>query len=70
MWFASLITAIGAAFLYERFEKLSGEAAIACVAVAIASLLLTLIAAPWQIHLLMLVMALLSYPLTKTKLFH
>lgn len=66
MWFiASLLTAIGAVYLYEKSEKLSAELAIACVAVALTSLILTLIAAPWPIQLAIVILALVSYRFTK-----
>ncbi|MBE9177885.1 hypothetical protein IQ268_04715 [Oculatella sp. LEGE 06141] len=61
------MTTVGAAYLYERSEKSSQEIAIACLAVALAGIFLTLIAAPWQIQLLLLGVALWSYRATKTK---
>jgi hypothetical protein len=68
MWFIiSLVTTVGAAYLYERSEKTSQETAIACVAVALMGVFLTLIAAPWQIQLILLMVALLSYRVTKEK---
>ncbi|WP_339384579.1 hypothetical protein [Oscillatoria sp. FACHB-1407] len=65
-----MVTSIGAAYLYEKCEKTRAEVAIACVPVAIISLLLALMVAPWQIQLLLLVGALASYQYTKTKLFN
>ncbi|MGJ3244971.1 MAG: hypothetical protein ACFE0J_18105 [Elainellaceae cyanobacterium] len=66
MWFiASLLTAIGAAYIYEKSENVSAELAIACVAVALIGSILTIISAPWPIQLVLLVLALFSYRFTK-----
>jgi hypothetical protein len=60
MWFIATVTALGAVYMYEKAEKSSAEVAIACVAVALVGVSLALVAAPWPVHLLMLVAALLS----------
>jgi hypothetical protein len=66
MWFiASLVTTLGAAYAYQKSENFSAEIAMICVAIAIVSLFVTLIAAPWQIQLLLL-LALLSYRVAQT----
>lgn len=71
MWFiASFLTALGAAYVYEKYENRSVEIATACVAVALASIVLTLVAAPWPIQLLLVVLALFSYRFTNTRLFN
>lgn len=61
MWFiASVVAAFSAALVYEKAEKSSSEVAIACVAIALVGVSLALLAAPWPIHLLMLVAVLAS----------
>ncbi len=66
MWFiASLLTAVSAAYVYEKSEKSSAELAIACVAIVLASVMLTIIAAPWPIQLVILILALVSYRFTR-----
>lgn len=53
MWFlAPLFAALGAAYVYEKFERSSAELAIVCVAIALVSVVLALISAPWPIQLL------------------
>ncbi|MEM7771833.1 MAG: hypothetical protein AAGA75_15775 [Cyanobacteria bacterium P01_E01_bin.6] len=52
MWFlAPLITALGAVFVYDKCERSSAEIAIICVAVALGSIILTIVVAPWPIQL-------------------
>lgn len=70
LFIASLVTSIGAVYLYEKCEKTRAEVAIACVPVALISIVLALVIAPWQIHLLLLVGALVSYNYTKSNLFN
>ncbi|MGB3492136.1 MAG: hypothetical protein WBA57_05380 [Elainellaceae cyanobacterium] len=50
---APLITALGAAYIYEKFERSSEEIAIVCVAVALVGVVLTVISAPWPIQFLL-----------------
>lgn len=66
MWFIAAIVTLGAAYLFDRLERNHEEVAIACIPVIVGGLLITLIAAPWQVQLLLLVVALLSYPLIQT----
>jgi hypothetical protein len=70
LFIASLITSIGAAYLYEKCEKTWAEIAIACAAIAVISLVLMLIVAPWQIKLLLVGVTLASYNFTKPNLFN
>jgi hypothetical protein len=56
MFFASLVLAIGAAYLYEKSEKTHPLVAIACVPVELVSLLLVLIFAPWQLQLFLVIL--------------
>ncbi len=66
MWFVtSLLTVVGAAYFYEKSEKYSAEVAMLCVAIAVPGTVLTLIAAPWPIQLLLLLAVLFSYRFTK-----
>jgi hypothetical protein len=61
MWFiASVIIILGAACIYDKAERSSQEIAILCVAIALVGISLAVVAAPWPIHLLMLVAALQS----------
>ncbi|GEM_PF-6607201 len=61
MWFlAPLIAALGAAYMYEKFEQSSEEVAIVCVAVALAGIVLTLVSAPWPVHFLLALILLAS----------
>ena len=61
MWFiASIIAVLGAACIYDKAEDSSEEVAIFCVAVALVGVSLALVAAPWPIHLLMLLAVLFS----------
>lgn len=65
MWFlATLFTAVGAAFLYEKCERISTEIAVICVAVILASTIITLIAAPWPLQLGLLIVLLISRMMT------
>ncbi|MGK7891243.1 MAG: hypothetical protein AB4042_18090 [Leptolyngbyaceae cyanobacterium] len=50
--------ATSAAAMYEKLEAVSEEGAIACVAVGLISTISTLIAAPWQFHLLLVLLIL------------
>lgn len=68
MWFvATLLIAIAAVSVYQKAERISEEVAIGCVAVAIACLFATLIAAPWPVQLVLLIVALGSYRFTQTR---
>ncbi|NEQ96140.1 MAG: hypothetical protein F6K30_05365 [Cyanothece sp. SIO2G6] len=59
MWFiSSLMLATSAAALYEKLESVSEEGAIACVAIGLISAVTTLFAAPWQIHLILVLVIL------------
>lgn len=61
MWFlAPLIAALGAAYIYEKFERSSEEIAIVCVAVALVGVVLTLVSAPWPVHCLLAITLLAS----------
>jgi hypothetical protein len=67
VFITSLVTAIGAAYLYEKSEKTYPLVAIACVPIAMLSLLSLLIFAPWQIQLLLLIGVLVSYHFIRSK---
>jgi uncharacterized membrane protein (UPF0136 family) len=61
MWFlASVLTTLGAAYLYDRSEKSSAEIATVSVAIALVAAVLALIAAPWPIQLGLLTLAFIS----------
>lgn len=61
LFIASLITTVGAVFLFEKCEKSCAEIAIACIPVALISLILTLVFAPWELQLVLLVLLLPLY---------
>ena len=57
MWFlAPLCAAVSAAVVYEKCERSSAEIAIICVAVVLASVVLTIIFAPWPIKLVLAIL--------------
>lgn len=68
MWFIAALFTLGAAYIYGKAGRASDEIAITCIPVSFCGLLFTLISAPWQIQVLLLVGALVSYPFTKTKI--
>lgn len=70
IFLASLVFAIGAAYLYEKYEQTHPLVAIACVPTELVSLLLVLISAPWQLQLLLLVFLLGSPHLPWQTLYH
>lgn len=51
---AALGITLGAVFLYEKIQSWSVEVAIGCIAVALLSLVVTIVIAPWPIQLLLL----------------
>lgn len=68
MWFIAALLTLGATYLYGKSGRTSDEIAIACIPIACCGLLITLVAAPWQIQLLLLAAILLAYPIAKAKL--
>jgi hypothetical protein len=65
MFIATLVIMLIALFLYGKVQSISVEVAVGCVAVAILSLIVAIVIAPWQIQTMMLVGVLLSSSLTK-----
>lgn len=62
MFIPALLISTCAVALYEKLEAISEEGAIACVAVGLVSIVTTVIVAPWQFHLfLVLVIAALRF---------
>ena len=59
MFIPALLVSTCAVALYEKLEAISEEGAIACVAVGLVSIVTTIIVAPWQFHLLMVLTVLL-----------
>lgn len=62
----ALLISIGSALLYEKVQLRSLEVAVGCVAVALFSLIVAVVIAPWQIQLLLLLGIWLSSVLSKT----
>ena len=60
MFIPALLVSTCAVALYEKLETISEEGAIACVAVGLVSIITTIVVAPWQFHLLM-VLAVLAF---------
>lgn len=60
MFIATLIIMLVALFLYGKVQSVSVEIAVGCVAVALLSLVVAIVVAPWQIQTLMLLGLLLS----------
>ncbi len=66
MWFlSSLVVAMSAIAIYGKLETISEEGAIACIAVGLISAITSIVAAPWQFHLLLFLL-LVAF---RTKLF-
>lgn len=65
MFIATLVIMLLALFLYGKVQNVSVEIAVGCVAVAILSLVIAIVIAPWQIQTLMLLGVLLSSSLIK-----
>jgi hypothetical protein len=65
MFIATLFVMLVALFLYGKVHNVSVEIAVGCVAVAILSLVVAIVIAPWQIQTVMLVGVLLSSSLSK-----
>lgn len=65
MFIATLVIMLIALFLYGKVQSFSVEVAVGCVAVAILSLIIAIVVAPWQIQTLMLVGVLVSSSLSK-----
>lgn len=63
----SLVTAVGAAYLFQKSERSHPTLAIACVPIELISLVLLLVTAPWQIHLILLLAVLASYRFVRTR---
>jgi hypothetical protein len=62
----ALLISIGSALLYEKVQLRSLEVAVGCVAVALFSLIVAVVIAPWQIQLLLLLGIWLSSVWSKT----
>lgn len=67
---AALMTMLGAVLLYEKVQRVSLEVAVGCLSVALLSLVLAIILAPWQIQLMLLLGIFLSSSLSKADLFY
>ncbi|MBF2050999.1 hypothetical protein [Leptolyngbya sp. 7M] len=65
----ALMIMLGSAFLYEKVQTRSVEVAVGCMAVALVSLVVAIVVAPWQIQLLMLLGILLSSAWIRVDLF-
>jgi hypothetical protein len=65
MFIATLVIMLVALFLYRRAQSVCVEIAVGCFAVALLSLLVAIVIAPWQIHTILLVGVLLSSSLSK-----
>ena len=66
LFITALFTTLGAAYLFEKLALYSQEVAIGCLSIALIALVTTLVVAPWQFQLLLLV-GLLSYRLSNTR---
>lgn len=66
MFIPALLVSTCAVALYEKLEAISEEGAIACVAVGLVSMVTTLVVAPWQVHLL-LVLAIVLLKFSSSK---
>jgi hypothetical protein len=65
MFIATLVVMLVAIFLYGKVQNVSVEIAVGCIAVALLSLVIAIVIAPWQIQTLMLVGVLVSSSLMK-----
>lgn len=65
MFIATLVIMLVALFLYGKVQAVSVEIAVGCVAVALLSLVIAIVIAPWQIQTMMLVGVLVSSSLSK-----
>ncbi|NJO80731.1 MAG: hypothetical protein HC827_21000 [Cyanobacteria bacterium RM1_2_2] len=65
MFIATLAIMLIALFLYEKAQSVCIEIAVGCFAVALLSLIIAIVIAPWQIHTVMLVGVLLASSLSK-----
>lgn len=59
MFIPALLVSTCAVALYEKLEAISEEGAITCVAVGLVSIVTTLLVAPWQFHLLLVLVIVL-----------
>jgi hypothetical protein len=66
---ATLLIMVGAVLLYDRVQQISMEVAVGCMAVALLSLVIAIVLAPWPIQLLLLVGVLLSPSLVEADYF-
>jgi hypothetical protein len=56
----TIIIFVGALFSYRQLHNISVELAVGCMVVALVSLVIAIVLAPWPIQLLMLLAVLLS----------
>lgn len=68
MFLASLMMALGATMVYERSQRTYPTVAVFCVPVILVSSLFLLVSAPWQVKLVLLGIALLSYRFIRPEL--
>lgn len=61
LFFTALCTTVGAALLSDRVGHTFPEIAVGFLAVALLALVIALVSAPWQIQLVLLAVAILSY---------
>jgi hypothetical protein len=61
LFFTALCTTIGAALLSDRVGHNFPEIAVGCLSIALLALVVTLVSAPWQVQLLLVVAAIVSY---------
>lgn len=64
----ALMVMFGSVFLYEKSQNISVEVAVGCIGIAILSLVIAIVLAPWQLQLLLLLGVVLSTSLIKTDL--
>ncbi|WP_088893142.1 hypothetical protein [Leptolyngbya ohadii] len=61
VFLTALCTTIGAAILSDRIGRAFPEIAVGCLSVALLALVVTLVSAPWEIQLALVVAAVVSY---------
>ena len=66
LFITALFTTLGTAYLFKKLVVYSQEVAIGCLFVALVAFIVTLIVAPWQFQLLLVIGSLLSYRFSDT----
>lgn len=61
LFFTALCIAIGAIYLFSRVSHPFPEIAVGCLAIALFGAVIALLSAPWQIHLALALVVILSY---------